>query len=125
MGIYDSDPLSNLSGEQIQQLFNRAVQDAIQRGLKENAAFAEAIQAETEAGFGNGREARERATVALALSRSIYVEGRAAGALASSGDISRSYGGCTCVPHQPRFYDGYGGLYVAGTGARRRTRRAQ
>ena len=73
-------------------LSRRSSSLALQGALKERAASYEAAAAVREALFGNGPEARERASAALSLSTGRDIEFGAAFAQAISGDFVRSKG---------------------------------
>ncbi len=72
------------------ELFRQSIELAQRHSFKESAAFTAAIEALTEAEFGNNGRARERATAALAIARGVDVEATAAHALALSGDLRQA-----------------------------------
>jgi DNA-binding winged helix-turn-helix (wHTH) protein/tetratricopeptide (TPR) repeat protein len=71
-------------------LTKRAMDSAERAGEKETAATYSAMSALREALFGNADEARQRATLAIARSRSVDVQYGAALALAYAGDEGRA-----------------------------------
>ncbi len=72
------------------ELYRQSVELSQRRVFKERAAFTAALEAVTEAEFGNASRARERATAALAMARGPGVEGGTARALALAGDIRQA-----------------------------------
>jgi DNA-binding winged helix-turn-helix (wHTH) protein/tetratricopeptide (TPR) repeat protein len=76
--------------QRARELFDRAVEEAQRDGLKEYAASIAAREALTEAEFGNYRQARERATAALAMARGKSIDAPASLALVRSGDTHRA-----------------------------------
>ena len=76
--------------EESRKMSRRAVDLARQADQRETAAHYEANTALREALFGNAPGARQRAMLALGLSKSLNVEYGVAFALALSGDSSRS-----------------------------------
>jgi eukaryotic-like serine/threonine-protein kinase len=76
--------------EEARKMSRRATEFAQQEDYRETAALIETQSALREAFFGNVAAARQRATAALALSKSRDVQYTVAFALALSGDYSRS-----------------------------------
>jgi tetratricopeptide (TPR) repeat protein len=72
------------------ELFRQAAEMAERASLKENAAFIAALEALTEASFGNFPQGHEKAAKAMALARTRYVIGVEAMALALSGDLRQA-----------------------------------
>ena len=73
------------------ELGKRAVDLAIHRDFREFGAGVHSIAAQREAAYGNGAEARRRATEALKLApTSLAVEAEAAFAFAMAGDAARA-----------------------------------
>ena len=72
------------------KISRQATELALQAAQRERAALYETGAAIRQALFGNGAQAKQRASAALALSKGRDVEYGAAFALALSGDLSRS-----------------------------------
>ncbi len=76
--------------QQAREAFHRSVDLAEQGHLKEFAADIRAVEALTEAEFGNTRQAREGEASAFAIARSKGALPSAAVALALSGDVAKA-----------------------------------
>jgi len=77
--------------QKARELYRQSVELSQRRNFKEPAGFSAAMEALTEAEFGNSRQARERVAAALALApRAVAVQTIAAQALALSGSARQA-----------------------------------